>query len=134
MKTTTIHLLISCTKSVLRGKDEVMIYQRQVPDSRILKAIAVVVASGFTVIMATILISITDPDLRFIQILFEAVSAFATVGLSTGITSDLSSLGELVIIATMYIGRVGILMLMSALLGDPKPSIIHYPEEDLLVG
>ncbi|MEO0735413.1 MAG: ATPase, partial [Cyanobacteria bacterium J06649_12] len=58
----------------------------------------------------------------------------ATVGLSTGITSELSTLGQLIIIVTMYIGRVGILLLMSALLGDPRPTTIHYPEEDLLVG
>ncbi|MEM6425558.1 MAG: potassium transporter TrkG, partial [Cyanobacteria bacterium P01_D01_bin.128] len=65
---------------------------------------------------------------------FEVVSAFATVGLSTGITADLSDLGKLLIIATMYVGRVGVLLFMSAILGDPNPSALHYPEEDLLVG
>ncbi|MEO1619683.1 MAG: potassium transporter TrkG, partial [Cyanobacteria bacterium J06632_3] len=62
------------------------------------------------------------------------VSAFATVGLSTGITADLSTIGQLLIVITMYIGRVGILLLMSAILGDPSPSVIHFPEEDLLTG
>ncbi|MEM7717109.1 MAG: potassium transporter TrkG, partial [Cyanobacteria bacterium P01_A01_bin.68] len=65
---------------------------------------------------------------------FEVVSAYATVGLSTGITSDFSIWGKLILILTMYMGRVGVLLLMSAVLGDPKPSNIHYPEEDLLVG
>ena len=99
-----------------------------------LKAIGVVVASAMTVVMVTIVLSLTDPGIEFIDLLFETVSAFATVGLSTGITSELSTLGQLVIIVTMYIGRVGVLILMSALLGDPRPSSIHYPEEDLLVG
>ncbi|MEO0932841.1 MAG: potassium transporter TrkG, partial [Cyanobacteria bacterium J06641_2] len=85
-------------------------------------------------IICTILISLTDPIFDFIQILFEVVSAYATVGLSTGITSDFSLWGKLIIILTMYMGRVGVLLLMSAVLGDPKPSSIHYPEEDLLVG
>ena len=84
--------------------------------------------------MTTILLSLTDPGIEFINLLFETVSAFATVGLSTGITSELSTFGQLAIIVTMYIGRVGILLLMATLLGDPKPSTIHYPEEDLLVG
>jgi trk system potassium uptake protein TrkH len=82
----------------------------------------------------TMLISLSDPEVDFIKILFEVVSAFATVGLSTGITAGLSTFAKLVLIATMYIGRVGVLLLMAALAGDPKPSFVHYPEENLLVG
>ncbi|MEM1242306.1 MAG: TrkH family potassium uptake protein, partial [Cyanobacteria bacterium P01_H01_bin.26] len=134
IKTTTIRILLNCTRTVLKGEDEVLAYQREIPDKRVLKAVGVVVASAMTVVMVTILLSLTDPGIEFIALLFETVSAFATVGLSTGITPELSTLGQLVIIVTMYIGRVGILMLMSALLGDPRPSTIHYPEEDLLVG
>lgn len=134
IKTTTVRILLNCTRTVLKGEDEVLAYQRQIPDTRVLKAVGVVVASGITVVMVTILLSLTDPGIEFIDLLFEAVSAFATVGISTGITSELSTLGQLVIIATMYIGRVGILLLMAALWGDPRPSTIHYPEEDLLVG
>ena len=134
IKTTTVRILLNCTRTVLKGEDEVLAYQREIPDKRVLKAVGVVVASGMTVVMVTILLSLTDPGIEFIDLLFETVSAFATVGLSTGITSELSTLGQLVIIITMYIGRVGILLMMSALLGDPRPSTIHYPEEDLLVG
>ena len=92
------------------------------------------VASVATVLIATILIALTDPELDFIQILFETVSAFATVGLSTGITPSISAFAKLILVVTMYVGRVGVLLLMSALLGDPRPSSIHYPEENLLVG
>ncbi|MEO0396042.1 MAG: TrkH family potassium uptake protein [Cyanobacteria bacterium P01_A01_bin.137] len=134
IKTTTIRILLNCTRTVLKGEDEVLAYQREIPDKRVLKAVGVVVASAMTVVMVTILLSLTDPGIEFIDLLFETVSAFATVGLSTGITSELSTLGQLVIIVTMYIGRVGVLLLMSALLGDPRPTTIHYPEEDLLVG
>ena len=65
---------------------------------------------------------------------FEAVSAFATVGLSLGITPNLTPPSQLVLIITMFIGRVGITILMAAIVGDPKPSLIKYPEENLLVG
>ena len=133
-KTTTIRILLASTLAALRGKEEVNCYQRQIPTARVLKALAVVVASAISIVIITTCISVTDPDLTFISILFEAVSAFATVGLSTGITADLSTLGQLFIIITMYIGRVGILLLISALLGDPSPSAIHFPEEDLLTG
>ncbi|PPS43358.1 TrkH family potassium uptake protein [Chroococcidiopsis sp. TS-821] len=134
IKTTTARVLANCTKAILQGKEEVEMYQRQVPISLILKAIGVVVGSTTTVILATILISITDPAVNFIKIFFEVVSAFATVGLSTGITASVSGAGKLILIVTMYVGRVGILLLMAALLGDPRPRAIHYPEENLLVG
>lgn len=134
IKTTTARMLASCTYAILQGKESVVIYRRQVPNSLLLKSIAVMFGSLMTVICGTIAISIADPKLDFIRILFEVVSAFATVGLSTGITAGLTSFSKLVLIATMYIGRVGILLLISALLGDPRPSTITYPEESLLVG
>lgn len=134
IKTTTFRVLTSCTKAILQGKEEVLLYERKVPLSLILKAVGVVVSSVATVITSTILISLTDPKVNFIQILFEVVSAFATVGLSTGITASVSASAKLILIVIMYVGRVGILLLMSALLGDPRPSAIHYPEENLLVG
>ncbi|MBD2507823.1 ATPase [Nostoc muscorum FACHB-395] len=134
MKTTTLRVLTSCTKTILQGKEEVLLYDRKIAISLILKAVGVLVASVATVILATVLISLTDPTLDFIQILFEVVSAFATVGLSTGITGSISITAKLILIITMYIGRVGVLLLMSAVLGDPLPTRIHYPEENLLVG
>ncbi|MGJ3250917.1 MAG: TrkH family potassium uptake protein [Elainellaceae cyanobacterium] len=134
IKTTTFRILFSSTKSALQGKEEVLCYQRQIPVILIMKAVGVVFGSGITVIVVTTLISITDPDIDFIRVIFETVSAFATVGLSTGITASLSAAGKVAIIGSMYAGRVGILLLMSAIYGDPKPSVINYPEENLLVG
>jgi trk system potassium uptake protein len=134
IKTTTARVLASCTYAILQGKESVVIYRRQVPNSLLLKAIAVTFGSLITVVCGTIAISLADPKLDFIRILFEVVSAFATVGLSTGITAGLTSFSKLVLIATMYIGRVGILLLISAVLGDPRLSNVGYPEESLLVG
>ncbi|RMG11001.1 MAG: ATPase [Cyanobacteria bacterium J055] len=134
LKTTTVRVLANCTTAVLRGRDEVLLYQRQVPTETILKAVGCVMGSMATIVIATMLITITDPKLDFIQVVFEVFSAFATVGLSTGITAQVSVWAKLVIIAVMYVGRVSVLMLMSALIGDPKPSAVDYPQEDLLVG
>ncbi|MBE9207829.1 ATPase [Nostoc sp. LEGE 06077] len=134
MKTTTLRVLTSCTKAILQGKEDVLLYDRKIAINLILKAVGVLVGSVATVVLSTIIISLTDPTLDFIQILFEVVSAFATVGLSTGITASISIAAKLILIITMYIGRVGVLLLMSAVLGDPRPTRIHYPEENLLVG
>jgi trk system potassium uptake protein TrkH len=134
IKTTTVRVLASCTRSVLQGRHQVLCFERQIPPELILKSVAVVLSSLGVVVVATILLAISDPNIEFIQLFFEVISAFATVGLSMGITGSLSTLGQLVIIVTMYVGRVGMVMLMSALIGDPKPSNIRYPEENLLVG
>ncbi|MBW4522468.1 MAG: TrkH family potassium uptake protein [Scytolyngbya sp. HA4215-MV1] len=134
IKTTTLRVLTSCTKTILQGKEEVHLYEREVPISLILKAVGVLVGSFATVIIMTILISLSDRHFDFIRLLFEVVSAFGTVGLSTGITAELSLFAKLVLVVTMYIGRVGVLLLMASILGDPKPSSVRYPEENLLVG
>lgn len=134
VKTTTIFILFVCTRTVLRGYDEVLAYRREIPPPRVLRAIGVVVGSGFTVVGVTIALALFNPEFNFLRLLFEAVSAFATVGLSTGITADLATPAQLVIIATMYVGRVGVLLFMAALVGDHSPTLVKYPEEDLLVG
>jgi len=134
IKTTTLRIITNCTRSVLQGNEKVVIYQREVPNSLILKAVAVVFGSAMTVICVTFIISFLDEKFDSIQILFEVVSAFATVGLSTGITASLSTWSKILLIITMYIGRVGVLLLMAAILGEPRPSVVEYPEENLLVG
>lgn len=136
IKTTTLRVLTSCTKAILRGRESVNLYEREIPVSLIFKAVGVVMGSLATVIVMTIAISLLDPELPFLSILFDTVSAFGTVGLSTGLTFDpnLSDASKIVLVLTMYIGRVGILLLMGAFLGDSKPGFVRYPQENLLVG
>ncbi|WP_330204302.1 TrkH family potassium uptake protein [Cyanobacterium sp. Dongsha4] len=134
IKTTTLSILFNSTRAVLRGQEQVIMHKREVPVSLILKAMAVVFGSGVTVVSITFFISLLHSDFEFLAILFEVISAFATVGLSTGITASLSTLSKLAIVFTMYLGRVGVLLFMAAIVGDPRPSRIEYPEENLLVG
>ncbi|MEG4211743.1 TrkH family potassium uptake protein [Microcoleus sp. S13_B4] len=134
IKTTTFRILFCCTTAVIEGQEDVECYQRQIPPAMILKTISVVFGSLLVAFTSAILIELTNPQVEFIAALYEAVSAFATVGLSTGITPTLSAIGKLILIATMYIGRVGILLLVSAAFGDPKPRSFKYAEESLLVG
>lgn len=134
LKTTTVRLLFNATRSALQGREEVLCYKRQIPLPLILKAIGVLVGSFLVVTFSTLLASVAQPEIALAPTLFEVVSAFATVGLTTGITASLFGFNKVIIVITMYIGRVGVLLLMSAILGDPKPSSIEYPEENLLVG
>ncbi len=134
IKTTTFRIMYNSTKSVLQGKNEVILYQREVPSTLILKAVAVVFGTGASIVLVTILISSIDTQFNFLQILFEVISAFATVGLSTGITSSFAVASKVILVFSMYIGRVSILMVIAAVIGDPRPSSLQYPEENLLVG
>jgi trk system potassium uptake protein len=134
IKTTTLRIMYNTTKSVLRGKSQVIIYQREVPSTLILKAVAVVFGTAASIVFITILVSSLEANSELVPVLFEVVSAFGTVGLSTGITSSLSVASKLLIVLAMYIGRVNILLLIAAIIGDPSPSSLHYPEENLLVG
>ena len=134
IKTTTFRILFNCTKSVLQGKNQVVLYQREVPSTLILKTVAVVFGTAASIVLVTILISVSDPQFDFLQILFEVISAFATVGLSPGITASFSTTSKLILVFAMYVGRVSILILIAAIIGDSRPSALHYPEENLLVG
>lgn len=134
IKTTTFRIMYNTTKSVLQGKNQVVLYQREVPSTLILKAIAVVFGSAASIVFVTILISSLETQVNFLPILFEVISAYATVGLSTGITSSFAVASKVILVFTMYIGRVNILLLIAAIIGDPSPSSLQYPEENLLVG
>jgi trk system potassium uptake protein len=100
----------------------------------LVKAVAVVFGSAAVVVLASVVIALSDGKFGAVQVLFEVVSAFATVGLSTGITAQLSGFAQLVLVVVMYTGRVGVVLLIAAILGDPKPSAVKYPSENLLVG
>ena len=134
IKTTTFRIMYNSTKSVLRGKNQVILYQREVPSTLILKAVAVVFGTAASIVLVTILISSIEHEFELLPILFEVISAFATVGLSTGITSSLAVASKIILVFAMYIGRVSILILIAAVIGDPSPSSLQYPEENLLVG
>ncbi|MGF1587710.1 MAG: TrkH family potassium uptake protein [Pleurocapsa sp.] len=134
IKTTTFRIMYNSTKSVLQGKNEVILYQREVPSTLILKAVAVVFGTAASIVFVTILISSLETQFDFLPILFEVISAFATVGLSTGITSSLAVASKVILAFAMYVGRVSILILIAAIIGDHSPSNLQYPEENLLVG
>lgn len=93
----------------------------------------ITILSGGVVCIATFLMCILEPEYDFIQLFFEVVSAFGTVGLSTGITPELGCAGKLVIILVMFIGRLGAVTLLTMWINHPE-SNIRYTEESIAVG
>ncbi len=136
IKTTTAGVLILTIISVIKGKEDTQIFDRRIAKDLINRALAVVGIAMMIVVVITILLSITEKGFQFIEILFEVVSAFGTVGLSVGITSKLTSIGKILIAFTMFAGRVGPLTIAVALAKKQKKekACIRYPEDKVIVG
>lgn len=134
IKTTTFAVFVATIGAIVRNRDDVEFFGRSIPIGQVYNAIAVVVLSSMWIIFATFLLLITEMHLGFMQILFETVSAFGTCGLSTGITSQLSSLGKIIIVTTMFVGRIGSLTMVLALSKERSKTLYKYPEERIAIG
>lgn len=133
IKTTTLAVLVAATWSDLRGRGRIELGGRSVADSAVRRAVGVTLISGGVVLLVTFLLLISEP-FEPLRLGFEAVSALATVGLSTGITPELSPLGKLIITLAMYLGRIGPLTLAMALASTPTSRAMALPEERLGIG
>lgn len=136
VKTIALAIIVLALVSILRGRDHVECYGRMIPDSQVRHAF-VIVAMGLGVTMtSTLLLTVFEADVfSFLDIIYEATSAFATVGVSTGITGELNPASQLVIAATMFLGRVGPLTLLLALAGTSQATNQYqYPQERVSLG
>ena len=140
IKTTTFALLLGATRSTLDNRREVVIRQRRIAPELIFKAIGVTVASGLFVVGMTLLLGLGPTadgqetvagSFTFLEKLFTCMSAFCTVGLDVGVTSQLNRWGQLVLIVGMFVGRLGILLLLSALYGRSPSKRVTFPEEEV---
>jgi len=100
----------------------------------IYKSLTVTMSGLFVVILVTMILSITENESDFLMVLFEATSAFATVGLSMGLTPNLSPVGETIIAITMFAGRVGPLTIAYALAQRKKKEYYRYPKGKIMIG
>lgn len=133
IKTTTFVAPLAVILSMLRGRPDPELFHRRLPPVVVYKAVTIaLVAVAFVVTMGTLLSFIER--MPFIQALFEVVSAFGTVGLSTGITPSLSAAGRILVMLTIFTGRVGLLTAAFALTRRQQPANIRYPEERIYVG
>ncbi|MCB2300724.1 TrkH family potassium uptake protein [Clostridium tagluense] len=137
IKTTTAVLLFMTVVSVVRGRDDTEISKKRISKDIVYKAVVITILSLLLVITVTMILSITEQqDIPFEYFLYEATSAFATVGLTLGLTTKLTFVGKIVISLTMYAGRVGLLTIILALAKtkNSKSGTIKYPEGKILIG
>lgn len=132
IKTSTFFTLAQAVRSMF-SKRAVGAFKRSISKQNVSKAYAITLLSAIVVVVAVFLMCIIEPDIDFMKILFEVISAFGTVGLSTGITPDLSDPGKLIIILVMFIGRLGAMTLITMWVNRPEPNI-RYAEEQISVG
>lgn len=134
IKTTTFATLAGAVLSQIKGKEEVVFFKRRIDYKLIYKSLTITVSALTVVMFVSIVLTITESGKGFLMILFEATSAFATTGLSMGLTPDLSPFGKLLITATMFAGRLGPLTLAIAMTLNRKPDRFRYAEEKIMIG
>lgn len=133
IKTTTFGVLVIATISVIKKEKEPIIFKRSISDQSIKKALSIFLISLAIVILVSFVISVTD-GFRFIDILYETVSALATVGASRGITESLSNIGKVLIGLCMYLGRIGPMTMALAFGLKAEDKMIKYPEGMISLG
>ena len=134
VKTVTIAVLVASALSTIQNRNEVILFNRRIPKQALSKAIAVVSMSFTILFLSTILLSAVT-DANALDIVYETVSATATVGLTRNLTALLNTVGKIIIIATMYLGRVGPISLAIAFsLRKDNQNIIKNPTEEISVG
>jgi trk system potassium uptake protein len=134
IKTTTFTIILLSVWATIRGKRNVEIGKRTIPHFVSYKAFSVFTFAAMINILFLFVLTITDSQFDIFRLAFEQVSAFATVGLSTGITAGLSDAGKGVIIVSMFMGRVGTLTLALALSTRATTTAYKYPETHVPVG
>ncbi len=134
IKTVTFVVLLGSAWAVIRNKGELNLYGRRVALFTVVRAGVIAFGAAMTIGAAVTLLAVSDADKGLLNLLFEAVSAFATVGLSLGVTAELSVFGKWVIIVLMYLGRVGLVTFALALVEEEPDRDIRYPTEDVTIG
>ena len=134
IKTTTIAVLLLAVVAAARGRSRVTAFGRTIGTETITKAAVLGTLAVVTVgLVATVLVHV-EPTQAPLALLFEAVSAFGTVGLSLGITAELTALGQVVVVLLMFVGRVGLLTVALAVAATERAPASRYPIEDVVVG
>jgi len=140
IKTTTAALVFLALIAAVRGRRRINCAGFTVPTEVMWRALAIMAIAlfAFSIVFMLLLLPVSMVDggtqTSFRDIMFEAFSAFGTVGLSAGVTPHLSTVGKLLICALMFMGRLGPLSLAIALSGRPSPDLVRYPEANVMVG
>ncbi|MDX2110549.1 MAG: potassium transporter TrkG [Verrucomicrobiota bacterium] len=133
IKTTTFAVAVLDTIRILKDRPNLEIFYRRISDEHTNRALAIILLAASWVVIAASLLMVLHPKLPPFELLFETISAFGTVGLTRAITAQLSDAGKIVIIITMFIGRIGILLFAVSLLKPEEQGNIKFPEAPVLL-
>ena len=134
IKTATVAVLLLALRANLRGREQVTFRGRAIPFGQVLNAMTLTLVVLFVFLIASMVIS-TVEGLPYLNCAYEVASAMGTVGLTTGITPELTRISQSILIVLMYLGRVGILSFSIALMtGKRRPAKLHYPEINVMIG
>ena len=133
IKTTTFGVLVLATYSIIKKQKEPVVFKKHISDESIKKALSIFMISFAIVLLVSFIITITD-DFNLIDILYETVSALATVGASRGITEELSNVAKILIGLCMYLGRIGPMTMAFAFGLETDDKLIRYPESFISLG
>ncbi|HPV14603.1 MAG TPA: potassium transporter TrkG, partial [Candidatus Cloacimonadota bacterium] len=133
IKTTTFAVLVLSIVGMFKGTRDLSIFNRRIPNSNSREATSLIVLSAMIIFIVLFVLLLVEPFV-FEDLMFEAVSAFGTVGLSTGITPLLTTLGKLLIALLMYVGRIGPLTLIYAFAIKKSTVNLGYAEEKIAIG
>lgn len=134
IRTTTLAIAVLFLVSFARGQEVIHIFKRQIKLIDVFRSYAVIFLAVLMVMVALIVLLVTEPDVSVVALLFEITSAFGTCGMSLGITADLSGIGKTIIMLLMFIGRVGLISFLFTLGGRTTKPHYHYPKERVIIG
>jgi trk system potassium uptake protein len=133
IKTTTLAISVMNAFGLAKGKDRMDLFKREISDSSIRRAYAQIFLSLIAIGLSVFFVSYFDGYLGLKNILFECISAFSTVGLSLGITAQFSAASKIIIIITMFVGRVSMLSILTSIMRQTRTLRYRYPKEDLTI-
>jgi len=134
IKTTTFALIVKSALATIRGEEHIVVYKRTIPFGTIDRAYSIALFTVSLIFFSTLALSFTEPGKDFTSLLFEEVSAISTVGLSLGITAQLSVAGKLIIILSMFVGRIGTLTMALILIKKVASTSFRYSAASIMVG
>ncbi|QSF42516.1 TrkH family potassium uptake protein [Paenibacillus tianjinensis] len=133
IKITTFALLVVTVYARIRGKEDIVMFRHRISKDNVYRAITMTLLSLILVVTATMLLSVTE-SADFLTVLFEAVSAFGTSGITMGLTPELTTAGKILVIILMFVGRTGPLTLAYAIKPKKNKELYRYPEGNITIG
>ena len=133
IKTSTIAVAFLNVVSIAKGKKSLEVFGREISGVSINKSFAIILLSVVVIFTSTLGVAMFDADKNLLSIVFEVVSAYATVGLSRGITGSLTDASKIIVLITMFLGRVGMITFLMAIIKKTNNTKYRYPTEDLLI-